>query len=205
MSAAHLLAPLIQTVVVLLHESAAKTYHYKTCDLSTCRNDCKGFGALRWSCEEEGCLCTFKYKDVKIIVEGPDYDRGISVQKTNHGKNRGRNLPEHGGKKGQRYDQEVKLEEKTSSEQGDNDVDVNVEDKKQDDALGQGPMGRLAVEGDSKDKSKVKSKKKRKSELPFVVKGLHRSLSAKEVMDQIKKQKGAHSFEKVNEFIKTGG
>lgn len=233
MNAAHLLAPLIQTVAILLHEGVAESFYYKHCDLSMCSLACRQSGALRWSCEEEGCLCTFRYEDDEIwfdelVAHGkatrrgngnnrvpPDFysffdiERGIAQKpkrpKKKHRKYQGRNMPENRGKKGQRYDQEVKLQKKASSEQGDNDVDVKVEAKNQNDALGLGPMARLALEGDRKDKFKVKSSKKAKSQLPFVVMGRHRSLSTKEVMDQIKKQKGAYPIEKIRQFIKTGG
>lgn len=233
MNAAHLLAPLIQTVAVLLHEGVAEPFYYEHCDLSMCRLVCRQSGALRWSCEEGGCLCTFRYEDGEIwfdelVAHGKatrrgngnnrappyfdissDIERGIAQKpkrpKKKHRKHQGRNMPEYRGKKGQRYDQELKLQKKASSEQGDNDVDVKVEVKKQNDALGLGPMARLAVEGERKDKFKVKSSNKGKSELPIVVKGRSHSLSTKEVMEQIKKQKGAYPIEKINRFIKTGG
>lgn len=233
MSAAHLLAPLIQTVAVLLQEGVAESFYDKHCDLSMCSLACGQSGALRWSCEEEGCLCTFRYDDSAIwydelVAHGkatrrgngnnrapPDFDSSSDIEwgiahkpkrpRKKHRQHQGRNMPEYRGQKGQHYDQELKLRKKASSEQGDNDVDVKVEVKKQNDALVLGRMARLVVEGDRKDKFKVKSSEKGKAELPIVVKGRSHSLSTKEVMEQIKKQKGADAIEKIKSFIKTGG
>lgn len=186
MTSANLLALLVTPIAILLHECVAEELHYsndRPCDLSTCSFVCKFAGALRWSCEREGCLCTFRYQEDEFFGES-DLPREVFF----HGdeddiwRRKGRKPPK----------------KKRPKSKGRNMEEVTE--------LGGIPMSRLLKEGDRDVlKSKVKGSKKEKTEFPFVVKGRRRSLSVKEVMDQIKEHKGSYPLEKINQFILTGG
>lgn len=186
MNSANLLALLVTPIAISLHECVAEELHYsnyRPCDLSTCSFVCEFAGAHRWSCEREGCMCTFLYQEGEFF-SGSDLLRGdlLPGDEDNIWRRKGRKP----------------AKKKRPKSKGRNMEEVT--------ALGRVPMSRLLKEEDRDVlKSKVKGSKSDKTEFPFVVKGRRRSLSVKEVMDQIKKHKGSYPLEKINQFILTGG
>ncbi|KAK8784067.1 hypothetical protein V5799_009567 [Amblyomma americanum] len=68
------LAVLAAFVSLLLAPDTSQAGPDSTCDLDDCAASCSELGAMRWSCEEEGCLCTFLVDDAKSLELGEEIE-----------------------------------------------------------------------------------------------------------------------------------
>lgn len=253
------LAFLTAFVSLILVPDACQAVADPGCDLEDCSMNCVVLGALRWSCEEEGCLCTFLLDDAKALelgeqVEGEGKDghkEESPKEKDGSGKgkgspakgtgtsnataapdqntNQGRPSKTAGSKKdkkqkdtGQKGLSTTKSPRKNTKKPADGTTEGGSDDEAKLSLVESGealkaPDNKDASEGDAgkkdmdsisllsrqalepdrggkgKRKSKVRGRKgaeSRDMRVPFLVRSLTRELSKKEVMDQIKKQKG---------------
>lgn len=195
MNPANILALLITLIAIFLPESVAEPSYFRQCDGSACRNVCEESGALRWSCEREGCLCTFLFDEGAVFDE--ELPQGGSMLREDDNMaspyfHVSHDIQPGTGRKPKRP------EKKRPKFQGEKMEEVI--------GLGEMPMARIAKQEDTDVlKSRVKGSKKGKPVFPFVVQGGRRLLSMKEVMDQLKEHKGAYPFEKIHQFLNAGG
>ncbi|KAH7942964.1 hypothetical protein HPB52_002739 [Rhipicephalus sanguineus] len=183
------------------------------CDLKSCENQCMSLNAWRWSCEGEGCLCTFHLDDAKALCEKGGGIAGGSGGGSGGG---GGNEPDK-KKKDQEHDY-------------DDDYDDIFYDDNHDGGsreTGRPPGGQGGGKKTTKTPARARPSslsllprkaleptnggggsrvgKVGKMHMPFVVKSLHMPLSSKQVMEQLKRQKGDIPMRKIEDFLRKGG